>query len=74
MTRVDNQPKLSSAMKSAPVPDPPESIALATRLYGQRLEALFSEVLRSIGRLGLHADESHSHRFPMRLGARVLLF
>ena len=74
MIRVDSEPKVSSAVKSAPVPDPPESTAVAARLYGQRLDALFSEVLRSTERLGLHVDARHSRRFPKRLALAFSYF
>jgi predicted O-methyltransferase YrrM len=68
MTSVGNDPKLTEEVHSARLLPPPDSsVAVAARLYGQRLEALFSDMLESIGPLALHADEAQVRRFPERL-------
>lgn len=68
MTSVGNDPKLTEGVHSGrPLAPPDSSVSVAARLYGRRLEALFSDIIESIGPLGLHADEAQVRRFPERL-------
>ncbi len=67
MTRVQFDSALTEDVHSASGPEEPDGSRAVAQLYGQRLTALFWDVVESIGSSGLECDEDQLRRIPERL-------
>jgi hypothetical protein len=66
MTRVQFDSALTEDGHSASGAEEPDGSRAVAQLYGQRLTALFWDVVESIGSSGLECDEDQLRRIPER--------